>query len=108
MWAAITDTDLASRWLLDGPMAEGGTVETERPGELIRYRMPDGGTMQFELLSGMAGTILALSRRVLTGAAIQPATKARWHVSLDALAWHLSEAPGFPTEDHLAAIAPLY
>jgi len=64
--------------------------------------------MQFELLSGLAGTILAMSRRVPSGAAIEPVTKARWHVSLDALAWHLTAMPGFPTDAHLATIVPRY
>jgi hypothetical protein len=108
VWAAITDPAQADHWLLDGPATMGSTVIAERPGELVRYRLPDGGTMQFELLSGMGATIVGMSRRVPQGSAVAADTKARWHVSLDALAWYLMGASGFPTEAHLATIRPRY
>jgi hypothetical protein len=83
-------------------------VIAERPGELVRYRMPDGGTMQFELLSGMGAPIVGMSRRVPEGSTVAADTKARWHVSLDALAWYLTGATDFPTDAHLATIGPRY
>ena len=108
VWSALTDPTEAAEWMLDEPTSTGATLIEERHDELARYRMPDGGTMQFELLSGMGATIFALSRRMPAGSSLTADTKARWHVSLDRLAWYLMDAPGFPTQAHLAAIATRY
>jgi hypothetical protein len=108
VWSALTNPAEAAEWMLDEPTSNGATLIDERQGELARYRMPDGGTMQFELLSGMGATIFALSRRVPAGSSVAADTKARWHVSLDALAWYLMDARGFPTEAHLAVVSSRY
>lgn len=108
VWAAITDPAQAELWLLDGPTTAGAAVIAERPQELVRYRMPDGGTMQFELLSGMGATILAVSRRMPEGIEVAAEAKAGLHVSLDALAWYLMGANNFPTAAHLATIRRRY